>query len=597
MSYLFESVFGGFGSILLIILLIVIFVKISNLKSRVFILEDKLSKRAVPVDIGQAASSAPMLNNSGQTVAPLESQTSPVTVGATNTELTSDKFVKWLKDDWLLKLGGLLLLIGLGWFVTYAFINHWIGEVGRIVLGIAAGVAILGLGTWRIKKYINQGGIFLVIGSAIILLTVFAAREMYDMFTPLVALVLMFLSTAYIALISVKYDTFAVSLSGLVLAFVAPLLTNSSQVNEVGLFSYLLVITLGAIWIVAIKNNWGSLIFACLVGVLLYSLPYVTNNHNQTILDILIWFAYGFAAIFFLTSLINIVKSRETDIKSFLWTAVANGAFLLVWIMAAVTEEWQSSIIALWMGVFAVGSFIAFGATKIKSVFYVYAGVAMVMLVVATTIEFSGAVLIVAYTLESFLIPVLIYYATRDVQASTIGSLLIALPTFMSLGNLNQYYRGQEVFSKDFFVVFLVIVVLLALGLMYKKIKTIEMSKTFYLDNLFLIVGSVYAYILLWSMFHVGLYPEVAAVTITLVIFTIIGLIKYFYGISVGSKILRNYGGILIGFVILRLLFIDVWEMEISGRVIVFVLVGVLLMSTAFISRRIKSGFTEKISN
>jgi hypothetical protein len=65
----------------------------------------------------------------------------------------------------------------------------------------------------------------------------------------------------------------------------------------------------------------------------------------------------------------------------------------------------------------------------------------------------------------------------------------------------------------------------------------------------------------------------------------------------VGSKILRNYGGLLIGFVILRLLLVDIWDMEIGGRVIVFILVGILLMSTAFISRRIVSGFTEKVNN
>ena len=535
MSYIFDS---GFSLLLLIILFVVLFVKVSSLKYRLDILESKLANK------NNEAKSEPVITNLSAAVKP-EQVIYPVE--------TEDKFIAWLKDDWMLKLGGLLLLIGLGWFVTYAFMNHWIGETGRITLGILAGIALLGLGSWRIKKYINQGGIFLVVGSATILLTVFAAREYYNMFTPGVALVLMFLSTAYVALISVKYDAFAVSLSGLVLALISPLLTNSAAVNEIALFSYLFVVTLGAIWIVAIKNNWGALIFGSLVGVFLYSLPMFTgfNLHNQN--DTLIWFAHAFAAVFFLASIINIIKSKETDIKSFLWTAVLNGAFLLAWIMSVVNHDWQSSVIALWMVVFAAGSFIAFGATKIKSVFYVYAGVAMAMLIVATTIELSGATLIVAYTLESFLIPVLIYYATKDVQASTIGSLLIALPTIMSLGNLNSYYEGKDILTKDFFVVL--------------------------------------------SIFHVGIISAVASVAVSLVVFNIIGLVKYFYGISVGSKILRNYGGLLIGFVILRLLFIDIWDMEMGARVVVFVLIGILLMSTAFISRRIVSDSIEKASN
>ena len=359
MYYLFDGLFGS--PILLIILFIVIFVKISNLKQRISILESKLAGDRKPVNNEAPAFNTAVLNASGQPIVN-NSETITAPQEITYSPSVGEKFATWLKDDWLLKLGGFLLLIGLGWFTTYAIMNNWIGEFGRITLGIFVGVMVLALGSWRIKKYINQGGIFLVVGSAIILLTIFAARELYGMFTPLFALILMFLSTAYIALISVKYDAFAVSLSGLVLAFISPLLTNSANVDEVGLFSYLFVVTLGAVWIVVIKNNWGSLIFASLVGVTFYSLPMLSGfNNNQN--DILLWLAYGFASVFFLASIINIINSKENDIKSFLWTAIGNGGFLLMWIMSYVSEEWQSSVIALWMAVFAVGAFIAFSTT------------------------------------------------------------------------------------------------------------------------------------------------------------------------------------------------------------------------------------------
>ena len=41
-------------------------------------------------------------------------------------------------------------------------------------------------------------------------------------------------------------------------------------------------------------------------------------------------------------------------------------------------------------------------------------------------------------------------------------------------------------------------------------------------------------------------------------------------------------GGILLGFVVLRLLLVDVWAMDLVGRIITFVVIGVLLISTAF---------------
>ncbi len=117
----------------------------------------------------------------------------------------SERFAAWIKEDWLLKLGALLLLIGFGWLATYAFLNNWIGPMGRIALGIIAGALFILLGWWRIQKYLHQGGVFLVLGSTTILLTTFAARQVYDFFTPFSALAIMFLSTAFVALASVKY--------------------------------------------------------------------------------------------------------------------------------------------------------------------------------------------------------------------------------------------------------------------------------------------------------------------------------------------------------------------------------------------------------
>ena len=130
-----------------------------------------------------------------------------------------------------------------------------VNETRRVALGIVAGALFILLGWWRIKKYINQGGIFLVLGSTTILLTIFAAREIYDFFTPFSALVVMFLSTAFVALASVKYNNRARSLLSLTLAGIAPLLTKAPETDHIGLFAYLFVVILGVIWIVALTGQ------------------------------------------------------------------------------------------------------------------------------------------------------------------------------------------------------------------------------------------------------------------------------------------------------------------------------------------------------
>ena len=73
-------------------------------------------------------------------------------------------------------------------------------------------------------------------------------------------------------------------------------------------------------------------------------------------------------------------------------------------------------------------------------------------------------------------------------------------------------------------------------------------------NKLLLITGSVYFYILLWLSLRAALPNNDTAVMISLTIYTIIGLVSYFYGLANNQKTTRLYGGILVGLVVARLL-------------------------------------------
>lgn len=48
--------------------------------------------------------------------------------------------------DWLAKAGMVVLVIGVAFFLKYAFDNDWIGLTGRIVLGVVGGLALVAIG-------------------------------------------------------------------------------------------------------------------------------------------------------------------------------------------------------------------------------------------------------------------------------------------------------------------------------------------------------------------------------------------------------------------------------------------------------------------
>ncbi len=509
----------------------------------------------------------------------LQKSTEPQTPSAVS------RFVEWLKEDWLLKLGALLVLIGFGWLVSYAFLNNWIGPIGRIAMGLIAGVLLLILGEWRIRTYVNQGGVFLVLGSTVVLLTIFAAREVYDFLSPLSALVVMFLSTAFVALSSVKHKSQSLAVASLVLAGLAPLLTSNANPTEVALFSYLLVVVLGTVWVVGV-SGWRALTFGALILVGLYSLPILASYSPQEG-NILLMFSFVFTAIFFVTNILGILKLKEGKIKSDLISAAGTGLFLLIWIMIVASAQWQSLLIAAWMIAFIAGAFATFKITARREPFYVYTGVSIAMLATATAAELSGPALVIAYTIESAVVALISYAILKDIHIAQRLSLLMIGPVALSFESMRAYQWRTSVFHDDFAVLAMLMFALVGMGLFFLKQhiggSDEDSSK---LAKTLLIIGSLYAFVLLWLSLHAAMANDDTATMVSLVIYTIAGLAVYFYGRINNENGLRNYGGIILAFVVGRLLFVEVWNMELTGRIVTFFLVGTLLMSTAFIGRK-----------
>jgi uncharacterized membrane protein len=490
----------------------------------------------------------------------------------------------WLKEDWLLKLGALMLILGFSWLVTYAFMNNWIGPVGRIVFGVVAGTCLLAFGYYRMRKYIHQGGVFLVLGSSVVILTLFAARTYYDFLTPFSALAIMFLASAFVALASVRYRVRSLAMASLLLAAVTPLLVNSGSHNYFALFIYLFVITVGTVWVVAL-TGWRTLLVASLLMVTFYSIPQWLFGAEEGVMMMI----YAFSALFFAVGTLGIIKAQIKDASSDLLVACGNGIVLLVWIINAVPEEWQSLIIATWMMVFAIGGFIVFRITKHPAPFLLYAGVATAMLAAATAVELQGASLTIAFIFEALAIPLIIYALLRDLRMTERAGLLLVVPAVMSIPSFvaSEWWSGL-VFHENFFVLLVMAVALIILGVFIWRRRS-ESPTPLTIYPLFIVGGLVYAYILLWLSLHSAIEIEYVATIVSLVIYTLIGIVTYFYGKSKEVRLIRLHGGVLIGFVVGRLLLVDVWDMEMGWRIVMFFLVGVLLVATAFVGRKKKT--------
>ncbi len=498
----------------------------------------------------------------------------------------SDNAVEWIKKDFMVKLGAFLLLLAFGWFVSYAFANNWIGPMGRIFLGLVTGVLFMVLGVWRIEKRPHQGGIFTVLGSSTVLLTIYAAREIYDFFEPRSALAIMALSVVFVAFMSVRYNRNALALAGLILASVAPLFTNSPAPDIPGLFTYLTVVVLGSLWIVYLRG-WSNLTFTSLVIVFLFGLPYIVSGISSGDQDVALLFAFLFTAIFFIANIIGLIcNENEENRQSHIAVGVGTGLYLIAWITGAADPEWQSLLYVMWMLVFSVGSFIVYRVILNRVPFFIYGGTSVALLAAATAAELSGPVLTIAFTIEIALLVLLTTFLLKNVRIASGLSWLFIGPVLLSFESLTAYAWTKGVLHDHFFVVLVLGISLLVVGRMLYEFNHSQFEKVTSMGNALVVLGSLYGLALIWLVLHVpSVLPYEAGTTFSLIIYTLIGLVLYIQGKREGKRSITIAGGVLLGFVIARLLLVEVWQMALTGRIITFLVIGLLLISTAFIKR------------
>jgi len=578
--------------LLAIIALVSVFTAYGSLSSRLSQLELKLKDKSEPVNPIIQPQNIPVATESVVYHPAVNDYAVKEPEVKKELKEESGNFTAWLKEDWLMKLGAALFIVGFGWFVSYAFINNWIGSVGRISLGIVAGVIIMALGFKRMMKYPAQGAVFMALGAGMTMLTIYAGQSIYNFFDPTSAIVFDFIIAVFVSFASYKFNVKTLAFTAQILAFATPLLAATHNSNSFFLFSYLFVVSLATIWL-ASASGWRELIVSSLIFVGFYSFPYFAGNTDA---PLILNFAYLFSMMYLIVGMYAVIKQGVQSAQNEILLAALNGLFLFMWIYNVAPKDLRALIFAFWALLFAVGSFVIFKMSSKLAPFYAYGSVAVAFIAAATSAQLNGASLVIAFTLEAMLITIIVFLLTNNIKASITASWLFVVPALMSFSSMMAYSTSRDMFSKDFFVLVLLAFCLIVVGRMITSCedKSIGNSKEVSIGSAFVIFGIIYLGYILWQFIHILISADGDMATMTtLIIYTIFGLGAYFAGLYGSDMARRTYGIVLLGFVVFRLVFVDVWNMQLFGRVVTFLVIGILLMSTAFITKNKKRELLE----
>lgn len=216
-------------------------------------------------------------------------------------------------------VGIIAATLGVGFFLKYAFENQWIGPTGRVLLGAAAGCALLALAErLRARGYRSYAHVLAGGGILILYLSTYAARVFYDLVPLPVGFALMSVVTATAVALAVRYDALSIAVLALIGGFLTPLLLSTHTDKQIALFAYIAFLDAGVL-AVAYFKRWRVVDHLAFVATVLtfaaWAIGYYDESKDARTFFFLTLFFLMFAALPLLHNTLRRRASSVLDIS------------------------------------------------------------------------------------------------------------------------------------------------------------------------------------------------------------------------------------------------------------------------------------------
>lgn len=358
--------------------------------------------------------------------------------------------------NWLARIGVLAFVLGIGFFLKLTFDNEWVGETGRIAIGVALGAVLIGGGEYWRSKYVAYSRALSGGGVAILYLALYASFAIYELIGIYPATGLLLLLSVAVAMLAVVRDSVSLAVLGIVGGFGAPFLlgiggdtssTGTSTTTEaMSLLIYIGVVNIGVI-VLSTFRKWRWFLMLAKVGALgafgLWYLEFMDSGDLEVdagVKTAVLIAQAGMTSIFLsfvsASTLFHLIwRRRPTALDMIVMFANASGFALISFgIMWGEFRGWMG-IFTLSLAVFyiAVGyvALLRIGLQQIDHkrpnydalLTYILLGIAAVLMTVAVPVEVGAPWVSIAWIVEAMVI----LWIGRETRLKDIRSTAVVL--------------------------------------------------------------------------------------------------------------------------------------------------------------------------
>lgn len=360
-------------------------------------------------------------------------------------------FEKYIGENLFGKIGILIFIIGIGFFVKYAIDQNWINETARTLMGYAVGAGMLVLAERLHKRYHTFSSLLAGGAFGIYYLITAIAFHYYDLFSHTMAFVILCATTIFMSAVSVLYDRKELAVTALVGGFIAPFIISTDSSSIISLQIYIGILNIG-MFCLAMYKKWAilpmvSFGFTYMILWGTTAIGSFTDSEAVTIYPTLFAFATLFYVIFLLP-IVFILRTQygENTRLGLLAIITANSFMYLIYGDFLLQHFEASSDTTAYLAFFIAGVnlaihlYLRFRVEGQDTLRNLMLGLAVTFTSMGIPILFSTANVLMVWAAEAVL---LLWLFTKE--KNRIYEWASAILLFLTMGAL-AYYRTTDTF-------------------------------------------------------------------------------------------------------------------------------------------------------
>lgn len=363
-------------------------------------------------------------------------------------------FEKYIGENLFGKIGILIFIIGIGFFVKYAIDQNWINETARTLMGYAVGAGMLVLAERLHKRYHTFSSLLAGGAFGIYYLITAIAFHYYALFSHTIAFVILCVTTIFMSAVSVLYDRKELAVTALVGGFIAPFIISTDSSSIISLQIYITILNIG-MFCLAMYKKWAILPMVSFgfTYIILWgttALGSFSDSEAGSTYPTLFAFATLFYVIFLLP-VVFILRTQygENTRLGLLGIITANSFMYLIYGDFLLQHFEASSDTTAYLAFFiaavnlAIHLYLRFRVEGQDTLRNLMLGLAVTFASMGIPILFSAANVLMVWAAESVL---LLWLFTKE--KNRIYELASAVLLLLTLGAL-AYYRTTDTFIHD----------------------------------------------------------------------------------------------------------------------------------------------------